>query len=76
MRDTAFDAEILKNLARNVRRLRVAQGLSGCPGHTDEDKRDVHLTKVARIAKALRARVPELLEWVRRSSVTTCIVLH
>jgi hypothetical protein len=28
MRDTAFDAEILKNLARNVLRLRVAQGLS------------------------------------------------
>jgi ribosome-binding protein aMBF1 (putative translation factor) len=31
MRDTAIDAEILKNLARNVRRLREAQGLSQAP---------------------------------------------
>lgn len=70
MRGTAFDAEILKSVARNVRRRREAQGLSQvalaaqlkmsrpCMKFLEHHPREVHLTRVARIAKALK--VPEL----------------
>lgn len=71
MRDTPFDAEILKSFARNVQRLREAQGLSQvtlaaqlkmsrpCIKFLEHQKREVHLTRVARIAKVLEE--PELL---------------
>lgn len=74
MRDTAIDAEILKNLVRNVRRLREAQGLSQVAlaaqvkmsrprlHFLEHQKQDVHLTTVARIAKALKVTVGELLQ--------------
>ena len=74
MRDTAIDDEILKNLARNVRRLREAQSLSQVAlaaqvkmsrprlHFLEHQEPDVHLTTVARIAKALKMTVGELLQ--------------
>ena len=74
MRDTTIDAEILKNLAWNVRSLREAQGLSQVSlpvqvnmsrprlNFLEHQKHDAHLTTPARISKALKVTVGELVE--------------